>query len=103
MNAVTGLSGSGRRTFRFVEALTEAGVTCGLNKELALELTVQTLVGAVGMLRQNARVNCAWLSPHQAGRRKPVCAPWRKAVFGKRSSRPYGARRSGRRYPPSCP
>jgi pyrroline-5-carboxylate reductase len=54
MNAVTGLSGSGPAyVYRFVEALTEAGVTCGLNKELALELTVQTLVGAVGMLRQN--------------------------------------------------
>lgn len=53
MNAVTALSGSGPAyIFEFVQALVEAGVKLGLNKDTALDLTVQTVAGAAEMLRQ---------------------------------------------------
>lgn len=51
LNAVTALSGSGPAfVYFFVEALEQAGVTAGLNPDLARKLTVQTLFGAAEML-----------------------------------------------------
>lgn len=47
MNAVTALSGSGPAFVAlFVEAMVEAGVKMGLNRDNALELAIQTLIGA---------------------------------------------------------
>lgn len=51
MNAVTALSGSGPAFVAlFVEAMTEAGVTMGLNRDNAAELAIQTLVGTAKLL-----------------------------------------------------
>jgi pyrroline-5-carboxylate reductase len=53
INAVTALSGSGPAyVFEMVQALTEAGIAVGLPADLALGLTVQTVLGAAEMLRQ---------------------------------------------------
>ncbi len=47
MDAVTGLSGSGPAyVFTFLEALTEAGLSCGLSREVSEKLAGQTLYGA---------------------------------------------------------
>lgn len=47
MNAVTGLSGSGPAFgFIIIEALSDAGVRMGLNRDIALKLAAQTLIGA---------------------------------------------------------
>ncbi len=52
MDAVTGLSGSGPAfVFTFLEALTEAGVNCGLSREVSEELAGQTLYGAAKLVR----------------------------------------------------
>lgn len=52
LDAVTALSGSGPAyVFLFVEALSRAGVSLGLNPDHALTLTLQTLEGALGLLR----------------------------------------------------
>jgi pyrroline-5-carboxylate reductase len=50
---VTAVSGSGPAYFfRIVEAMTAAGMELGLSKEVATELTIQTLIGAGQMLTQ---------------------------------------------------
>lgn len=51
LDAVTGLSGSGPAyIYYMVEALEKAGIEAGLEREIARQLTVQTLLGAAEML-----------------------------------------------------
>lgn len=51
MDAVTALSGSGPAYFLLmVEALVDAGVAAGLSRQVATELTAQTMAGAAAML-----------------------------------------------------
>ncbi|MEI6406228.1 MAG: pyrroline-5-carboxylate reductase [Actinomycetes bacterium] len=50
-DSVTAVSGSGPAYFfAFVEAMIKGGVELGLSSEIATQLTIQTLVGAAGML-----------------------------------------------------
>lgn len=68
LDAVTGLSGSGPAyIYYLVEAMEESAIEIGLEKELAHELIVQTLLGAAGMLAKAKK------SPEQL--RKEVTSP----------------------------
>ena len=52
-DAVTAVSGSGPAYFfAFVEAMIASGKELGLSEEVAIALTVQTIVGAAGMLEE---------------------------------------------------
>ncbi|MBI4654160.1 MAG: pyrroline-5-carboxylate reductase [Nitrospirae bacterium] len=52
MDAVTALSGSGPAFIAFfIEAMIEAGVKMGLNRDNASELTIQTLIGTAKLLK----------------------------------------------------
>lgn len=56
MDAVTGLSGSGPAyIFMIIEALSDAGVKVGLNRELAQFLTIQTLIGAAKLVKESGK------------------------------------------------
>ncbi len=51
MDAVTALSGSGPAYFfLMVEALVDAGVAAGLSRQVATDLTAQTMAGSAAML-----------------------------------------------------
>ena len=55
-SAVTGTSGSGPAYFfAFVEAMVAGGVKLGLSEEDASALTLQTIVGAAGMLEKSGK------------------------------------------------
>lgn len=57
LDAVTGLSGSGPAyVFTFIEAMTEGGVLCGLSKESAEKLAIQTVIGASNMINGTTSV-----------------------------------------------
>ncbi len=54
LDAVTALSGSGPAfAFEYIQAMVDGAEKLGLDKKLALELSVQTLAGAAEMLKQN--------------------------------------------------
>lgn len=68
LDAVTGLSGSGPAyVFSFIEALIDAGVAEGLNRNVSANLALQTVSGAVELLRQNGE--------HPAVERARVSSP----------------------------
>ncbi|EIJ78778.1 pyrroline-5-carboxylate reductase [Bacillus methanolicus PB1] len=68
LDAVTGLSGSGPAyIYYFVEAMEKSAVEIGLEKEVAKQLIVQTLLGAAEMLTKSSK------SPEQL--RREVTSP----------------------------
>jgi len=59
IDAVTAVSGSGPAyIFEMIDAMTEAGIKCGLPEELALKLTAQTVKGAGEMVLQKLGTPC---------------------------------------------
>lgn len=68
MDAVTAVSGSGPAyVFIFIEALSDAGVLCGLPRDQALQLAAQTVLGAAKMVLETGS--------HPGVLKDAVCSP----------------------------
>ena len=68
LDAVTGLSGSGPAyVYLMIEALAEGGVAAGLPRDVALELSAQTVLGAAQMVLETKE--------HPARLREAVTSP----------------------------
>ena len=78
MHAVTAMSGSGPAyVFMFIEALTQAGVACGLQEELSATLAAQTVLGAAKMVQETGS--------HPRDLKEAVCSPGGTTIEGVKS------------------
>jgi pyrroline-5-carboxylate reductase len=75
MDAVTALSGSGPAYFfLMVEALVDAGVAAGLSRQVATDLTAQTMAGAAAMLLERMDSDRSSAAGEPAGMRADATA-----------------------------
>jgi pyrroline-5-carboxylate reductase len=81
MDAVTALSGSGPAYFfLMVEALVDAGVAAGLSRQVATDLTAQTMAGSAAMLLERMDQNLRPVEGEALGTRADATAAQLRAT-----------------------
>jgi pyrroline-5-carboxylate reductase len=87
MDAVTAVSGSGPAyAFLLIEAMIDAGLSLGLNSDMARSLVLQTLKGSIAMLEQTGE--------HPAVLKSQVTSPGGTTIAGLRELEAGGIRES---------
>jgi pyrroline-5-carboxylate reductase len=85
MDAVTGLSGSGPAyVLLFIEALSDAGVLLGIPRDVALMLSVQTVLGTARLMTE--------MNIHPAQLREMVTSPGGTTIAGLKKMEELGFR-----------
>lgn len=85
LDGVTALSGSGPAyVYLMIEALSDGGVACGLPRDLADRLAVQTLVGSAKLVRETKQ--------HPAALKNQVTSPGGTTIAGLMEMEKHGVR-----------
>ena len=74
IDAVTGLSGSGRYGYTVIDALSDGGVAVGLPRDIATRLAAQTMLGSAKMVLETGK--------HPGELKDMVCSPGGTTIEG---------------------